>query len=70
MLAYKPGRRAVLRLDGHVVKIYAGDGEFAGAVIGLEASSRLGALADPAPRGRAAGAAADVPGDAPRPAAE
>jgi hypothetical protein len=41
LLAYKPRRRAVLRLDGHVVKIYAGEREFANAVTGLDASSRL-----------------------------
>jgi ATP-binding cassette subfamily B protein len=47
LLAYKPGRRAVLRLDDHVIKIYAGDVEFAGAVMGLEASSRLERLRIP-----------------------
>jgi ABC-type multidrug transport system ATPase subunit len=47
LLAYKPGRRAVLRLDQHVIKIYAGDVEFAGAVTGLEASSRLEGLRIP-----------------------
>ena len=47
LLAYKPGRRAVLRLDDHVIKIYAGDVEFAGAVTGLEASSRLEGLRIP-----------------------
>jgi ATP-binding cassette, subfamily B, bacterial len=47
LLAYKPRRRAVLRLDGHVVKIYGGQVEFAGAVIGLEASSRIAALRIP-----------------------
>jgi ABC-type transport system involved in cytochrome bd biosynthesis fused ATPase/permease subunit len=47
LLAYKPGRRAVLRLDDHVIKIYAGDVEFAGAVTGLEASSHLERLRIP-----------------------
>ena len=47
LLAYKPGRRAVLRLDDHVIKIYAGDAEFAGAVTGLEASSHLERLRIP-----------------------
>jgi hypothetical protein len=47
LLAYKPGRRAVLRLDDHVVKIYAGTVEFAGAVAGLDASSRLQGLQIP-----------------------
>jgi ABC-type multidrug transport system fused ATPase/permease subunit len=41
LLAYKPRRRAVLRLDGHVIKIYAGEEEFANAVTGLDTSSRL-----------------------------
>jgi len=48
MLAYKPRRRAVLQLDGHVVKIYAGGREFAQAVIGLETSTGLGSLRVPA----------------------
>jgi energy-coupling factor transporter ATP-binding protein EcfA2 len=47
LLAYKPGRRAVLRLDDHVIKIYAGDVEFAGAIAGLEGSSRLTRLRIP-----------------------
>ncbi len=41
LLAYKPRRRAVLELDEHVVKIYAGEAEFAGAVTGLESSVRI-----------------------------
>ena len=41
ILAYKPRRRAVLRLDDHVVKIYAGEEEFANAVTGLDVSTRL-----------------------------
>jgi len=41
LLAYKPRRRAVLCLDGHVIKIYAGEKEFAKAVTGLDASTRL-----------------------------
>lgn len=41
LLAYKPRRRAVLCLDGHVIKIYAGEKEFAKAVTGLDVSTRL-----------------------------
>ncbi len=41
LLAYKPRRRAVLRLDDHVVKIYAGEEEFANAVTGLDISTRI-----------------------------
>ena len=48
LLAYKPGRRAVLRLDDHVVKIYAGDAEFAGAVTGLDRSVTIDGLLVPA----------------------
>ncbi|MDX6618017.1 MAG: ATP-binding cassette, subfamily bacterial, partial [Gaiellales bacterium] len=47
LLAYKPGRRAVLRLDDHVIKIYAGDAEFAGALTGLDASMHLERLRIP-----------------------
>ncbi|MDX6537510.1 MAG: hypothetical protein QOD37_1851 [Gaiellales bacterium] len=47
LLAYKPGRRAVLRLDEHVIKIYAGEEEFAGAVRGLDVSSQLQRLRIP-----------------------
>jgi hypothetical protein len=43
-LAYKARRRAVLRLDGHVVKVYAGAADFENAVVGLEASRLLAAL--------------------------
>ena len=48
MLAYKPRRRAVLQLDGHVVKIYAGEREFGQAVTGLDTSTGLGSLHVPA----------------------
>jgi hypothetical protein len=47
LLAYKARRRAVLRLDGHVVKIYAGSGDFDNAVLGLDASGRLSELVVP-----------------------
>ena len=47
LLAYKPRRRAVLRLDSHVIKIYAGEEEFANAVTGLEVSTRLRAMRVP-----------------------
>ena len=48
LLAYKARRRAVLRLDDHVVKIYAGLPEFENAVVGLESSGRLSEPAVPA----------------------
>ena len=48
LLAYKARRRAVLLLDSHVVKIYAGGVEFAGAVSGLEGSARLRGVRVPA----------------------
>ncbi|MGH2996782.1 MAG: ABC transporter ATP-binding protein, partial [Gaiellaceae bacterium] len=53
LLAYEPRRRAVLRLDGHVVKIYAEEREFAAAVaalgradslVGVRTARREGAL--------------------------
>jgi hypothetical protein len=51
LLAYKARRRAVLRLDGHVVKIYAGAADFENAVVGLSASAQVPGLA--APQGEA-----------------
>jgi Phosphotransferase enzyme family len=50
-LAYKARRRAVLRLDDHVVKIYAGTADFENALVGLEASGRLRELVVPASEG-------------------
>jgi hypothetical protein len=47
ILAYKARRRAVLRVDGHVVKIYAGTADFENAVVGLEMSKRLADLVVP-----------------------
>lgn len=47
ILAYKARRRAVLQIDGHVVKVYAGTGDFENAVVGLEASNRLSELVAP-----------------------
>jgi ATP-binding cassette subfamily B protein len=38
LLAYKPRRRAVVRLDRHVLKYYASHASFAAAVAGLEAA--------------------------------
>jgi ABC-type multidrug transport system fused ATPase/permease subunit len=40
-LAYKPRRRAVLRVDGHVVKLYRGEHEFERALAGQRAASTL-----------------------------
>jgi ABC-type multidrug transport system fused ATPase/permease subunit len=42
VLAYKPRRRAVLRTNGHVVKLYAKAEEYQAAARGLAASARLG----------------------------
>jgi hypothetical protein len=49
MLAYKARRRAVLQMDGHVVKLYAGASDFANAVVGLEASEWMSNVVVPAP---------------------
>jgi ATP-binding cassette, subfamily B, bacterial len=46
-LAYKPRRRAVLRLGNHVVKCYAKDDHFAAAASALRASSRLRSVVVP-----------------------
>jgi ATP-binding cassette subfamily B protein len=40
LLAYKPRRRAVVRLEDHVLKYYADDGAFSAATAGLGASMR------------------------------
>ena len=48
ILAYKARRRAVLALDGHVVKVYAGEADFENAAIGLEFSERLADVVVPA----------------------
>jgi len=41
LLAYKPRRRAVLGVDGHVLKLYARDDAFRGAAAALLAGPRL-----------------------------
>jgi len=46
-LAYKPGRRAVVRLGGHVVKTYASAQQFASAASALRAGNALTAIATP-----------------------
>jgi hypothetical protein len=46
-LAYKPRRRAVLRVDGHVVKLYGRQAEFDSALKGLQAASTLRSLITP-----------------------
>jgi hypothetical protein len=51
LLAYKARRRAVLGVDGHVVKLYAGVEDFENAVVGLRASQRISGVV--APRGEA-----------------
>jgi ABC-type multidrug transport system fused ATPase/permease subunit len=51
VLAYKPRRRAVLRLGGDVVKFYAKEDEFRAAAHGLRASARLSGVTAPEPGG-------------------
>jgi hypothetical protein len=46
-LSYKPRRRAVLRVDGHVLRLYARREEFEGALRGQRAASTLRALTVP-----------------------
>jgi ABC-type multidrug transport system ATPase subunit len=51
VLAYKPRRRAVLRVGGDVVKFYAKEDEFRAAAHGLRASARLHGVTSPTPGG-------------------
>lgn len=44
MLQYRPRRRAALRLDGHVLKIYRDEKTYRAGVAGLEAAARLGSI--------------------------
>jgi ATP-binding cassette subfamily B protein len=46
-LAYKPRRRAVLAVGGHVLKCYAKDADFAAGATALQASSALRSLTVP-----------------------
>jgi ATP-binding cassette, subfamily B, bacterial len=46
-LAYKPRRRAVLRLDAHVLKLYRRTGEYQRALAGQQAASNLTSFAAP-----------------------
>jgi ATP-binding cassette subfamily B protein len=46
-LAYKPRRRAVLRVDGHIVKLYRRETEFQQALVGQRAAATLGSLVTP-----------------------
>lgn len=46
-LAYKARRRAVLRVDGYVLKLYAKQGEFERALCGQRAASAVGAIVAP-----------------------
>jgi energy-coupling factor transporter ATP-binding protein EcfA2 len=46
-LAYKPRRRAVIRVDGHVLKIYRSQGEFRRALAGQRAASTLHSVVTP-----------------------
>jgi ATP-binding cassette, subfamily B, bacterial len=54
-LAYKPRRRAVLRVGEHVLKIYAKEEEFAAAATGLRASSALRGVTTPRMQGELPG---------------
>lgn len=47
LLSYKPGRRAVLRLDGHLLKLYGSARQFAAAAAALRAGSALPGVATP-----------------------
>ncbi len=51
VLAYKPRRRAVVRVGGDVVKFYAKEDEFSAAAHGLRASGRLHGVPSPGPGG-------------------
>jgi phosphotransferase family enzyme len=44
MVAYKPRRRAVLRVGGHILKAYAQEAEFRAAVAGLRSTSEAGVV--------------------------
>jgi hypothetical protein len=46
-LSYKPRRRAALALDGHVVKLYAGERDFQRAAIGLLAAASIRSVRTP-----------------------
>jgi ATP-binding cassette, subfamily B, bacterial len=46
-LAYKPRRRAVLRVDSHIVKLYRRETEFQQALAGQRAAATLGSLVTP-----------------------
>jgi Phosphotransferase enzyme family len=48
-LAYKPGRRAVLRLDGHVLKLYGSPRQYEAAAAALRAGSAVLGVATPTP---------------------
>ncbi len=48
LLAYKPRRRAVVRLERHVLKYYAGHASFTSAVAGLRTAAEAPAVLTPA----------------------
>lgn len=48
LMRYKPRRRAVLRLDRHVVKIYADETDFDRAVRGLQGAGEIRGISTPA----------------------
>jgi hypothetical protein len=48
-LSYKAGRRAVLRLDGHVLKLYGSPLGYEAAAAALRAASAVSGVATPAP---------------------
>jgi Phosphotransferase enzyme family len=51
LLSYKPRRRAVLRLDGEVLKVYASARQFEAAAAALQAGSALHGIRTPACKG-------------------
>jgi hypothetical protein len=53
-LSYKPGRRAVLRLDGHVLKLYGSAPQYEAAALALQVGSAVLGAATPAPGTRLA----------------
>lgn len=44
LLQYRPRRRAALRLDGHVIKVYRDEKTYRAGVAGLDASADLGSI--------------------------
>jgi hypothetical protein len=47
LIGYKPGERAVIRLDGHILKLYAHEKDYRAAVTGISASAAVPVFATP-----------------------